>query len=78
MCIFEEEHSRQRDIAAEAPRWICTLYVEERVVQPAEQGKEEQIKRIAANDTVPLGHRTLTQNKKGSLIMEGFDHSQVS
>lgn len=31
------------------------------------------MKRIAANDTVPLGHRTLTQNKKGSLIiMEGL------
>lgn len=37
------------------------------------------MKRIAASDTVPLGHRTLTQNKKGSLIiMEGFDHSYVS
>ena len=27
MCIFEEERSRQRDTGAEAPRWICTVYV---------------------------------------------------
>lgn len=29
MCLFEEERSRQRDTGAEAPRWICTVYVEE-------------------------------------------------
>lgn len=32
MCVFEEERSRQRDTGAEAPRGICTLYVEETVV----------------------------------------------